>query len=382
MSCDDQGSAWQLIQELKPDWRWEDLQEKSFSHGLLNQMACYYQKADEHMSDAIVIRVFTTSYGDSETREKEFLTAQIAHAAGCFPRICASFNNGFVYQYAIGRNPNFHEITKPEFIRKCAYKLYDFHNCEVENLALRNLRGMPATYNPVPITIEERGFVNLIPDNPHANCGFNPDDIAKFQHYRREFTNDYLTQELKYIQSILDEISLPVSLCHMDLNTHNMLLDSGTGDITFIDFEFSGYHYTYFDLAYLFTVQFARRKMGIIGPDEPAFTDEHRSMCLREYLHAKYEAKGLGPEAIPDEEFELFDIQHKILETLITLQTIPFYLAFSFMLKKPSFFDLIPDSKEKYLADKKQLPILLDRCKHLIDFLAPGNSGWYFKCTI
>ena len=382
VNCNDQDSAWQLIQELKPDWSREDLQEKSFSNGLINQMTCYYLKADEYMLDALVIRVCTTSYGDSETREKEFLTAQIAHAAGCFPRIYASFNNGFVYQYAIGRNPNFHDITKPEFIRKYAHKLYDFHNYEEENLALKNLRGMPATYSPVPITIEERGAVNLIPDHPDASCGLHPEGIAKFRHYRREFTKDYLVKEFKYIQSILDEISLPVSLCHMDLHPHNMLLDPATGDITFIDFEFSGYHYTYYDLAYLFSMQLALRNMGLIGPDEPAFTDEHRSMCLREYLYAKYKAKGIGSEAISDEEFELFDIQHRIIETLITLQHIPFFLAFAFVLKNASLFDHIPGSKEKYLADKKLLPVLLDRCKHLIDSLNHGSSGWHLICVI
>ena len=276
-------STRQIIHEVKPDWNRQDLQEKSLFGGIVNQMTCYYQKEDKDMTDAIVVRVFNESCGDTTIREKEFLAAQITHAAGSFPQIYASFNNGFVYQYAIGRNPNFYDITKLEFVQKLTRKLYSFHCCDFKNLTLKNLQGLPTAFEPVPLTIERKGALYKIPANPKLD----PEGAIKFQMLRKEFTHEYLAKEFRMMKNILDEISLPLSMCHMDLHPNNMLLNPATGDITFVDFELSGYHYSYFDLAYFFAVQLAFGKQGFIAPDEPAFTDEHRTIFLREYLHAK-----------------------------------------------------------------------------------------------
>ena len=373
VSADDRGSVWQLIHELKPHWNQEDIQEKSFSHGLINTNTCYYQRADEDRSDAIVVRVCNTSYGDAEVREREFLIAQIAHAAGCFPRIYASFNNGFVYQYAAGRNTNYYDITKTEFIRKFARKLHAFHSQDLKKLSLRNLKGMPATYDPALVTIEERGLMSTIPYNRDPEL--DPEGLAKFKLYRKEFAKDYLTNEYKYFQGILDEISLPVSLCHLDLHPHNMLLDPATGDITFLDFEVAGYHYTCYDLCYFLSIRSRFERLGFVSHDEPVFTDEHCMMFLREYLCAKYETEGCDINSMPEEELELLATQHKIFDILNNLQGISSFLALGSDLKLTNLFDHLPDFKEKYLSGKKGLPVLRDRCKELILKLRKGDNG-------
>ena len=372
VSGDDPDSVWQLLHAVKPDWNREDLQRKPFPHGQINQMMCYYPRADEHMSDAVVVRVCSIHVGDAEMREREFLTAQIAHAAGCFPKIYASFNNGFVYQYAIGRKPNFHDITKPEFIRNFARKLYAFHSCEVMKLPLKNLRGKPTTYEPYPVTLQERGMVNNIPDN--LDPSLDTKVITKFQEQRREFSRDYFIQEYRYMQDILDDISLPVSLAHLDLHPLNMVLDPASGDITFLDFELSGHQYPYYDLVFFLSIRSYLEKRGVFSPDEPAFTDEHCTMFLREYLHAKYESKGVDIISIPQEEFELIGIQHKIVDVLINLQFISSFLALGCELKKFHFFDYLPDFNESYLAGKKELPVLRERCKELTKKLAEYDA--------
>ena len=157
-----------------------------------------------------------------------------------------------------------------------------------------------------------------------------------------------------------------------------MLLNPATGDITFVDFELSGYHYSYFDLAFFFSVQLAFGKQGFIAPDEPAFTDEHRTIFLREYLHAKYEAKGWDIKDIQDEEFELLDYQHRILETLVNLQGISRYMWLGCALKDNSIFDLVLVSKEAFLVKKRELPLLHDKCKNLIKNLAKENTKWWW----
>ena len=373
VNFDDPDSVWQLLQEVKPNWNSKNLERKPFSNGVINQMMCYYQKADEHMADAIVIRVYNIRIGDTARREREFLIAQIAHAAGCFPRIYGSFNNGFLYRYAVGKKPNFHDITKPEFIWNFARKLHAFHSCEVTKLPLKNLHGMPATYEPYSVTIEGRGMANIIPENPDPSL--DAISVTKFHLYRREFTRDYFIQEYKYIQGVLDDISLPVSLSHLDLHPQNMVLDPATGDITFLDFELSGHQYPYYDLVFFLSIRSFLAKMGAFSPDEPAFTDEHCMRFLREYLHAKYEGQGIDVMSIPQEEFDLIGIQLKIIDVLINLQFISTFLALSSELKMAHLLDHIPDFKDKYLAGKKELPVLLDSCKQLMKKLSQNDAG-------
>ena len=374
VSSDDADSVWRLIQELKPQWRREDLQKKQFTSGAINTMTCYYQKADVDIFDGLVVRVYGSGLVSPEGREREFLIAQVAHASGCFPKIYGSFNNGFVYQYASGKNPNLHDVTKPEFIQKFARKLYTFHSCDVKKLHLKNRQGLSTIYDLIPVTLEERSVSNLIPDDPDPSV--NPEGVAKFKLYRSEFSKEYLNKEFTYIKSILDEISLPVSVCHLDLHLNNMLLDPVTGEIKFVDYDVSGHHYSYYDLAYFFGILPILKILGFTGPDEPTLTDEHHTMFLREYLHAKYEAKGLGPDHISDEEFQLIELQHKILENLVTLQYIPICLWLAAVRNMVSLLDHIPALKEKYLADKKDLPVLRDSCKDLIKKLANERAEW------
>ena len=76
-------------------------------------MTCFYQVTDKEKHDALLVIVC-----DLETlhlpleREKEFLNLQVAHAAGCFPAIVASFRNGVIYNHEPDRVVNFLDLTK------------------------------------------------------------------------------------------------------------------------------------------------------------------------------------------------------------------------------------------------------------------------------
>ena len=338
-------------------------------------MTYYYQKDDSKLVDAIVIRINISDIVGAEQREKEFLTAQVAQAAGCFPVIYASFNNGIVYHYAPGRNPTFHDVIKPGFIQEFTRKLYAFHHADPDALKLQSLIGSPAVYNKTCLSLEDMGMVSSIPDKPDVSMG--SERMEKFWKFRNEFTNDVLMKEFSFVKCILDDVSLPLSVTHLDLHLHNMLLDDDTGNITFIDFESGDYNFEYMDLAAFFLMRPVFEKIGYADPEEPSFTEHHRTLYLQGYLRAKYEKIGKSVDIIPAEEFELMDLQHKILETAFHLQAISTCLVLGCGIAndKFDFFDVIPATKENYYSGKQKLYAWRDRCKELVHSLSMTEQG-------
>ena len=67
-------------------------------------------------------------------REKEFLTMQVARAAGCFPAIVAAFKNGVIYEYEPGRIVTSHDLVKPDIVKKVVQQLHLFQHIDLDSL--------------------------------------------------------------------------------------------------------------------------------------------------------------------------------------------------------------------------------------------------------
>ena len=151
--------------ELRPKWTKENLRSEIYTAGYINSMTCFYQTGDEKRQDALVVRVYGLEGKDMRVeREKEFLTLQVAHAAGCFPAVVASFRNGVIYINAPGRIVNFYDLTNPEHIKTLTGLLYRFQHIDVDNLQLFNRKGEPQKYDKTIKGIEMISvFIKQIP---------------------------------------------------------------------------------------------------------------------------------------------------------------------------------------------------------------------------
>ena len=109
---------WDILSALRSEWTKEDLRTEVYSGGYVNSMTCFYQAQDDKWLDALVVRVYGLEEAGVITleREKEFLTLQVAQAAGCFPPVLASFINDIVYRFEPGRIVNFHDLTNPRHV--------------------------------------------------------------------------------------------------------------------------------------------------------------------------------------------------------------------------------------------------------------------------
>ena len=127
----------ELLFSLKPNWTKDYLCQQEYFDGYVNSMTCFYQKTDDKRNDALVARVYGIEGQDMPVeREKELLTMQVAHAAGCFTAIVATFKNGVIYEYEPGRIVDFHDIVKPDVVRKMAHQLYRFQHMGLDSLEL------------------------------------------------------------------------------------------------------------------------------------------------------------------------------------------------------------------------------------------------------
>ena len=272
-------------------------------------MICFYHNSDEKRSDALLARVYGIEGQEIVNREREFLSIQISHAAGCFPPIVATFQNGILYKYAPGRIVNFHDLVKPEVIRDISRKIYQLHNIDIGSIGLYNRKGDVVTYTETPKTVED--FFTLV-----KSIGKKPKNSEKVETYekcRAILTDEYLLQECEFTRDILDEVKMPVSNVHGDFHPRNMVIDEDTGSVTFVDYDMAAIYYPPTDFALLFNSKPGFVKIGYTDPDEPDLTDEVCRKYLSEYLKCRTDS-ATGSKGEPSEkEIELLYIQCRML---------------------------------------------------------------------
>ena len=353
-----------LLLPLKPNWIKDDLCHQEYSDGYINSMTCFYQRTDKNRNDALVVRVYGLEGQDLPLeREKEFLTMQVAHAAGCFPAIAGAFKNGVIYDYEPGRIMTFHDLVKPEIVKKIAHQLYRLQHIDLDSMELMDRKGEPTKYDNTPRTIE---FTLLmmkgIPSDPKSER-----NKAMFHKYRKELTDEYLMREYEFVKNIHDAVNLPIALNHADLHPRNMIINDDTGKLTFIDYEGSSIYYEVGDLVRFFDNREMYDKYKLCQSDEPYITDEIRSMYLREYIKARHEKEGRTCAEVTDEELEVLDTQMRILQITNMLGFMVVSLAVvDISFKDLHFMDSLGDWKANYELKKNELPGLRDKYLKLI----------------
>ena len=306
-------------------------------------------------------------YGFSDatvlSRDKEIMNLQIAAAAGCFPRILATFKNGLIYPYQSGRIMTFTDLRKPEVITEVCRLLYNIHHIDVDSLRLVDRKGMPATYKKSNLTLAVSvGFINKIP----KTLNDAEKDLA-FQEVRKVITDEFLTAELEFVSGVLSDLDIPMTLNHMDLHPKNMIIDDKTGKIGFVDYEGTGFTYEYHDMNRLFINNMMYKAQGTVSLDEEPFpSDEVRKQFLDAYLRAKYEnTDDEKDHTITERELECFDVQHRIIEIVIYLQFLVIYMSFLNAPVGMNVWNMMNLFKDQYFLKKDQLPGLKERYRVL-----------------
>ena len=363
-----------ILHAVKPHWDLGEVCRSPLVGGCINTMYCCHEAQDKDRNDALIVRIYCGNMAEVIDRNKEFLSMQVAQAAGCHAPIYASFNNGVVYKYIPGYLPSLHDLAKPEVIRQVTKQLFRLHQIDFSSVDLLNRKGNKTLYDK---TVDEYDrmdfFAAVVPSKSN-----NPDREVDFQCYRAAFPDDMMYLELKFVRNIMRNARLPVSFIHGDIHQKNIVLDSD-GQVAFIDFEASAVWYRYFDLGYFFVFWHASLWLEWCQPGEPALTPEIRRQYLEAYLEAKCEHEGRDRKCVSAEELELMDLQHQVMEFIVYYEMINKPLA---LVNEPAipvkFMYFHPEAKDTYFKLKDKIRDVVDKIAELDHIVnGSGQPGTY-----
>ena len=254
------------------------------------------------------------------------------------------------------------DLTNLDIITQVARLLYELHHVDIKALELVDRKGRPVVYKKAFLTLKETAdSVANIPDKLSDDS-----KDAKYQQLRGGLSNDFLNEELEFVQNIIDDIAFPLTFTHMDLHPRNMVINEETGKISFIDLESSCFTYECHDMNRLFMNWQIYKVVGFRGRDEPDLTDDTRRQFLYAYLRARYDHLNRHDHVISAEELELYDVQDRIIEIVMWLQFMILDLGNIDSAIDLDFCKCVNHWKEQYFLKKCELPGLKERYFQLL----------------
>ena len=355
-----------ILNAVKPHWDLTQVSQRPLSGGYINKIYCCHLKEDKDQNDALIVRI----HCGSMDKTKEFLSIQVAQAAGCNAPLYASFNNGLVYKYVSGHMPSLHDFEKPEVIREVTRGMFRLHQTDITSLDLFDRKGNRAYYDKTVDNFDRmKEVAAAIPSKPD-----NPDLDEAFQRYRADFPDDVINREMEFAISLMRQAKIPLCFIHGDIHKNNMVLDSA-GHAVFIDFETSSIGYRYFDLGYFFVMWRVSHFSGWVEPGEPVLTPEVRRQYIEAYLQAKCEHEGRNRKDVSPEEWELLDLQHQVIEFVSILEyTIEPFVFVNYPGMPPEFLNLHPEAKNIYFKQKATIREVIASIEELDKVV---NGPWY-----
>ncbi|KAM4619243.1 ethanolamine kinase 1 [Polymixia lowei] len=221
-----------LLSRLRPQWKEQDIQIKTFTEGITNRlMGCYVGSVQER--GCVLVRVYGRMTELYLNREREVEMFQVLHAHGCGPQIYCSFQNGICYEFVRGAVLDDELLRQPSIYRLIATEMGKIHSIQPKC-------GLPAepllwTKMSQLLTLVQ----NNISDGPGAQRPVLLGEALSFE---------ALSDEMETLKRHFSEIDSPTVLCHNDLLTKNIIYNHEEGMVKFIDYEYADYNYQAFDI--------------------------------------------------------------------------------------------------------------------------------------
>uniref|UniRef100_A0A8C5MZI9 ethanolamine kinase n=1 Tax=Leptobrachium leishanense TaxID=445787 RepID=A0A8C5MZI9_9ANUR len=277
--------AMNLLKELRPHWKPEEITTQVFTDGITNKLiGCY---VGNRMEDVVLVRIYGNKTELLVDREEELKSFRVLQAHGCAPQLYCTFNNGLCYEFMQGEALDPQHVCTPKIYRLIARQLAKIHAIHAHNgwIPKSNLwYKMKKYFSLVPTEFEDKlineRFLHHVP-NPQV-----------------------LQAEMTWMKEVLSSLGSPVVLCHNDLLCKNIIYNEKRGNVKFIDYEYSGYNYQAYDIGNHFN-EFA----GVNEVDYRLYPSrELQEQWLRWYLEAFKVYKGFSMD-VSDTEVEILYVQ-------------------------------------------------------------------------
>ncbi|KAM7397118.1 hypothetical protein PAMP_020115 [Pampus punctatissimus] len=222
-----------LLSRLRPHWKTKDIQMKTFTEGLTNQLtACYVGSL--HEPGCVLVRIYGRMTELYVNRDREVEMFQVFHAHSCGPEIYCSFQNGICYEFVRGAVLEDELLRQPSIYRLIAAEMGRIHSIQPKcGLSVEPLLWTKMSH-----------FLKLVQNsiNNEQRCVKSPVDLQAVP------SVDTLSVEMESLKKHLSQIDSPTVLCHNDLLTKNIIYNHKEGMVKFIDYEYADYNYQAFDI--------------------------------------------------------------------------------------------------------------------------------------
>ncbi|XP_029909944.1 ethanolamine kinase 1 [Myripristis murdjan] len=224
------GGILDLLSRLRPQWRTQDIQMKTFTEGITNQLTgCFMGSLQE--PGCVLVRLYGRMTELYVNRDREVEMFQVFHAHGCGPQIYCSFQNGICYEFVRGAVLDDELLHQPSIYRLIAAEMGKIHSIQHKC----NLPAEPLLWTKMS------QFLSLAQDSI-SNAPSKQRPHSKVPSF------EILSAEMESLKRHLSQIDSPVVLCHNDLLTKNIIYNHKEGMVKFIDYEYADYNYQAFDI--------------------------------------------------------------------------------------------------------------------------------------
>ena len=260
-----------IISKIRPSWELSTTKFHTFQDGITNKMYGIWHEENcdsiKNSKDGIVLRINGNGTENFIDRNKEIESWKILEDAGAAPKLFCVFGNGLCMQFVKGSTLTIDSIRDKTVSSKIAEHMAKCHSLDSEN--------------SVP------------------GCYFFPEKFLKgAKQFPGKYTKEFLVngyQKFKETLSLKSEVNKKLSFCHNDLLLGNVLYDSETGIVNFIDYEYAHMNFAGFDIANHFC-----EYTGLDVLDyEKYYPDlEHRKEFCKKYLVSRLEKDEVSEEMV------------------------------------------------------------------------------------
>uniref|UniRef100_A0A667XAZ2 ethanolamine kinase n=1 Tax=Myripristis murdjan TaxID=586833 RepID=A0A667XAZ2_9TELE len=212
------GGILDLLSRLRPQWRTQDIQMKTFTEGITNQLTgCFMGSLQE--PGCVLVRLYGRMTELYVNRDREVEMFQVFHAHGCGPQIYCSFQNGICYEFVRGAVLDDELLHQPSIYRLIAAEMGKIHSIQHKC----NLPAEPLLWTKMS------QFLSLAQDSI-SNCTVS------------------LILPIKRCLSSRACINSSCSCSSCCPGNHCYFSSPLSGMVKFIDYEYADYNYQAFDI--------------------------------------------------------------------------------------------------------------------------------------
>ncbi|XP_071347631.1 ethanolamine kinase 1 [Trachinotus anak] len=225
-----------LLSRLRPHWKAQDIQMKTFTEGITNQLiGCYVGSLQE--PGCILVRLYGRMTELYVNRDREVEMFQVFHAHGCGPQIYCSFQNGICYEFVRGKVLDDELLRQPSIYRLIAAEMGRIHSIQPKC----GLSAEPLLWTKMShfLTLVQSSISSSPAEQRCTKSSASLRDVPSFK---------TLSAEMESLKRHLSQINSPTVLCHNDLLTKNIIYNHEEGMVKFIDYEYADYNYQAFDI--------------------------------------------------------------------------------------------------------------------------------------